>query len=455
MPARGTRPWSLAARLTLRILAWLTLVWVLIIAGIYWHTRSHAYDLLDVHLQQTAILLARQPLAQLDEHELDQDDDKKHEQFAPRKKKIRSLAVYQAWQDGKLVARSPEAPSKPLTDTAAGFSDSLIAGREWRVYTAFGREHDVRVMVAEDVKLRREIVLGNVRTPLLGLLLAFPMLALLVWMTVRRAMRPVNETGALIRQRSPQSHAPLQVADAPREILPLIDALNQLFGRIGDLLHSERRFTADAAHELRTPIAAIRMMAQVAQGANDAGQRAEALQGVIQGCDRATRLVEQLLQLARLEADADAEQPLGDVLPSLQQVVDDLRRTHAAAHNQDLQFQAPGQLHARVAPALAGVLLRNLLDNALRYSPDGARVRVVLEQVPAERMQWTVEDSGPGMSDEDMQRLGERFFRVLGSGRSGSGLGWSIVCRIATLYGLHLQVDRSPELGGLRVRLTA
>jgi two-component system sensor histidine kinase QseC len=159
------------------------------------------------------------------------------------------------------------------------------------------------------------------------------------------------------------------------------------------------------------------MQAQVAQGALDDDERNEALAATLQGCDRATRLVAQLLQLARLEA-----------LPQ----------------------------HSGVAPcpapeALVAVLLRNLIDNALRYSPDHACVRVHTQALAGGRSRLTVEDSGPGLSDEHLARLGERFFRVVGTQQSGSGLGWSIVTRVATLYGLNLHLGRSDDLGGLRV----
>ncbi|MEE1654002.1 ATP-binding protein [Brachymonas sp. G13] len=459
--ARSSASWSLTRRLVLSIVLLLTVVWSLAMAGIYWHTREHVHKLLDMHLMQTAVLLSNQSPEEIDDDELEHVQKRSRERIVAQDEESADLddvpTIFQVWRDGVLIAHSRHAPQQALADGHAGFSRARLDDRRWRVYTevADTPNGQVRVMVAEDLHLRDDIVLGNVRGLLVGLLLAFPATALLVWWLVRRAMRPLQQAGAAIRERQPQAHAPLQLDDVPREVQPLIDALNQLFGRIGELLHKERRFTADAAHELRTPIAAIRMMAQVAQGAEDVEQRQQALDGVVQGCDRATRLVEQLLQLARLEAESDTgtEWPVADLMPALDTIVQELQQTQAASRGQCLSWQAPEQLPARMQPALAAVLLRNLLDNALRYSPDGAEVRVLLQALPGQRMCWIVEDSGPGMAEEDMQRLGERFFRVLGTGRSGSGLGWSIVRRIAALYGLRLQVDRSPELGGLCVRL--
>jgi two-component system sensor histidine kinase QseC len=234
---------------------------------------------------------------------------------------------------------------------------------------------------------------------------------------------------------------------------PMLDALNGLFSRIGALMEAERRFTADAAHELRTPIAAIRMQAQVAMGEPDAAQRRHALQATLAGCDRATRLVEQLLTLSRLESGAaPALQPV-DLVALVRQVLSDLAM-QAVHKQQELEFDPPPPDAApcRVAgdPTLLGVLVRNLVDNAIRYSPRQAAVRIELRST-TDAVQLSVHDSGPGLNDADRARIGERFFRVLGSGEGGSGLGWSIVRRIAAVHGAEVRLDRSAALGGLAV----
>ena len=462
-PAAGAaapaRSYSIYLRLLTIILATLAMVWMLVIGTTWYLTRHEVNELLDAHLEQTALMLAAQPLDEIDPDELEERDLRPRRGRGRGERKYHVHTVYQVWKEGTLLAQPTHAPRQPLGSGELGYSDTRTGQRAWRVYTAEG-EDKVRVMVAEDAEVRNEIAIASVRTLLIALLLLFPVLALVVWLALRAAMRPLRQVGQLIAQRPPQSHAPLALDSAPREIQPLTDSLNQLFVRVGDMLHNERRFTADAAHELRTPIAAIRMMAQVASGAQDAGERQQALQGVLQGCDRATRMVEQLLQLARLEADTDdaAQRAAGaasesvDILPALRQVVQDLQYTQADPRGQTIACEAPDQLPARLPPTLAGVLLRNLLDNALRYSPDGATVRVAFtQQADGSGMRWVVEDSGPGMSEEDMARLGERFFRVLGTGKTGSGLGWSIVRRIAARHGLEITLGRSNTLGGLRV----
>ncbi len=215
---------------------------------------------------------------------------------------------------------------------------------------------------------------------------------------------------------------------------------------------NERQFTSDAAHELRTPVAAIRMQAQVAMGATEADAQKQALQALMDGCDRATRLISQLLELSRLDAAERYEDSLS------QQAVDAIALTrqqlaesgHAwIAKHQSLNFEAPDKLLLNVNPEWLSIVVRNLVDNASRYSPEGAQLQVTWQDSPEPML--TVEDSGPGMSASDSVRLGDRFFRVLGTEATGSGLGWSIVRKIAQLTRVKVQLGTSPHLGGLQV----
>jgi two-component system sensor histidine kinase QseC len=223
--------------------------------------------------------------------------------------------------------------------------------------------------------------------------------------------------------------------------------LNGLFVRIEALLESERRFTTDAAHELRTPIAAIRAQAQVALNEADGAQRRHALEATLQGCDRAARLVDQLLTLARVEAAGEAVLRPVDLAAVARRVVAEIA-PRALARRQALSLDAAEACTVQGDETLLAVLVRNLVDNALRYSPDGARVRVAVGAAGA-AAELTVEDSGPGMPDELQPQLGQRFFRVAGSGQTGSGLGWSIVRRIASAHEMAVRTDRSPSLGGV------
>jgi two-component system, OmpR family, sensor histidine kinase QseC len=243
------------------------------------------------------------------------------------------------------------------------------------------------------------------------------------------------------------------VPDVPAEMQPLVAELNGLLARIDNMVEVERRFTADAAHELRTPIAAIRAQAQVALGAGtNTAQRELALRTTLAGCDRAAHLVDQLLALARLEAGTTNSQETCNVSALAQQVAADLAPA-ALSREQDLALEADRPCAIAANGPLVTMLVRNLLDNALRYSPDGARVLVRVANTVQGQVVLEVHDSGPGMAQADLQRLGERFFRVLGHSQPGSGLGWSIVRRIAEVTGARVEAQASAVLGGLQVRV--
>jgi two-component system sensor histidine kinase QseC len=283
------------------------------------------------------------------------------------------------------------------------------------------------------------------------LLIAAPLLGLAAWWAIRRGVAPMRQLGRTLEQRSPAALQPIVVPGAPSEMTPMVDALNSLFGRIVELMEAERRFTADAAHELRTPIAGIRAQAQVALGATQDAERIHALQATLQGCDRAVRLVEQLLTLSRLESGAAPVLGPVDLTAVVRQVAADVAPL-ALAKRQQIEVEAAAPCTVQGDATLLAVMVRNLLDNAIRYSPPGASVRAA---VVSERgfARLSVDDSGPGMAESDIARMGERFFRVLGSGETGSGLGWSITRRIASVHGADVRASRSELLGGLSVEI--
>ena len=440
---------SLQARLLLTVLGLVAVVWLVAVVATWYDTRHELSELLDAHLAQTASLLATQASDELEDSALAR---------APTLHKYQPRVAFQVWHEGRLMVRSAEAPDEPLSGRrSAGLADGEVGGHFWRVFTTQGREADVLIHVAELQSARRDILWASLRSVIWPSLLALPLLALGIWWAVRDAVRPLRELGQGVAARRPQAFDPLPTQGVAPEVLPLVVALNGLFERMAVQLASERRFTADAAHELRTPIAAIRMQAQVAQGATSDAERTDALAATLQGCDRATRLVEQLLQLARLEAEVGGDAAADSGLEGETDLADKARRLLAElaplarTRRQSLTLEAPDAVPVAMSAPLAAVLLRNLVDNALRYSPDGARVKVRL--TAAHGVTLTVEDSGPGLPAEALDRLGERFFRVLGTGQPGSGLGWSIVRRVSRLYGLSVAVGRSEVLGGLRVQV--
>lgn len=439
---------SLQNRLLLILMSVVTAVWLGAALLTWWDARHELDELLDSHLAQAAALL----VAQQTHVDNDDDDDVMD---VPSLHKYAPAVAFQVYHLNVLVMGSPNVGSKPLATLERGFTTvTLPDGEVWRVFAAKGDHRDVQVYVGEKIRNRSEIVLSVLRSLLLPLVVTLPLLAALLWSSVRLALAPLRRLSELLGQRQPQALSPFATQGVPAEMQPLMAELNGLLERIGHMVETERRFTADAAHELRTPIAAIRAQAQVAMGAaQDDVQRQLALEATLAGCDRAARLVEQLLALARLEAPDAADQPQRAIQSDLSAVAQSVAAALAPlalARAQDLELQAGSDCWVPGHDALLGMLLRNLLDNALRYSPDGARVLVRVAGTP-EQVGLEVHDSGPSMATEDRQRLGERFFRVLGQSQPGSGLGWSIVRRIAVVTGASLAVQPSPVLGGLQV----
>lgn len=440
-------PRSLQGRLLTGVLAVVSAVWLIATAWVWFDARHQLDELLDGHLAQAAALLVLQQTQEIDDdHGV---DALALHRYAPK-------VAFQVFHEGALALRSANAPRAPMVATSDRFEDGFktvqIGGRDWRVFAAHGAERDVQVYVGEQTASRAAILWAVARGMLWPLALALPLMALAAAWVVRYAVAPLRRLGSSLATRPAHDLNPVRVEGAPSEMEPMVDALNGLFERIGALLDGERRFTADAAHELRTPIAAIRAQAQVALAEPVEAPRRHALRSTVEGCDRASHLVEQLLTLSRLEADQAPSLHVVDLATVARQVVADLA-PRAVNKQQSLELDAAAPCAVAGDEVLLRVLVRNLVDNAVRYSGSSALVRVRVSAM-AKQVVLQVEDSGPGLTHGDAQRLGDRFFRVSGSVESGSGLGWSIARRIAAVHHAALRAQRSAALGGLQVELS-
>ncbi|MDH4134713.1 MAG: ATP-binding protein, partial [Gammaproteobacteria bacterium] len=358
--------------------------------------------------------------------------------------------AFQVWQGGtRLILHSASAPDTRLSDRQEGFSDSVVAGRGWRVFSAWDARSRFLVQVGERRKARDELGETITEHMLRPLLVALPVLGLLIWFGVGAGLRSLRTLSEQVAVRRPENLTPLDDASAPSEIAPLVKGLNRLFARVHASLENERRFTADAAHELRTPLAAIRAQAQVAQASTTAPERSRALDKLLEGCDRAAHTVDQLLTLARLEPEQPRSHERHD-LRALAAAVIAEQAPAAISRHIDLQLAEGDAAPVACEPALIAILMRNLIDNAIRYSPPHSVVRV--DVVPtAEGIEFSVTDQGPGIPGTEQERVWERFYRVLGTGESGSGLGLSIVKRIADLHHATACFAPNAEHAGLRV----
>ena len=434
---------SMRRQLLLILLGSVTVIWVATAIVSYLDARHEIDELLDAHLAQSASLLIAQ--AGREPEEL--------EEHAPELHRYARRVAFQFWEGGTLLRlHSGNAPATRLSPRDEGFSDARIDGERWRVFSGWDRKRRYLVQVGERMGARGEIAATMARNMLLPLAVALPVLALLVWLTIERVMRPLRMLDRQVEHRAPDNLAALELGDAPAEVAPLVLNLNRLFERVRTSLENERRFTADAAHELRTPLAALRAQAQVARGATEDRERAHALDSVIAGCDRATHLVEQLLTLARLEAAAWPERLAAcDLAAVARTVLADLAQT-AHSRGVAIALDAPERVLVRGDAALLHVLVRNLADNALRYGASGGQVRVVVEGGAA-GASLRVEDQGPGIPREARARVLDRFHRELGSGESGAGLGLAIAARVAALHGAALALEEGAGGRGLSARV--
>ena len=332
-----------------------------------------------------------------------------------------------------------------------GFSDTVAGGEPYRIYAL--RTATQVVQVAQQTEARGRMAGQLALRAVLPVALLAPVLMLIVWWVVGRAIGPIERVRRQVAARRPDDLAPLPTAGLPAEVRPLVGEMNGLFTRLSAAWDALTHFTADAAHELHSPLAALRLQAQSLQRAPDDATRAIATERLLAGIDRATRLVEQLLALARQEGAGEGAELVSLDLTALARNALADAEPEAARHAIALTLDAPtAHVVLRADEAALAVLLRNLLGNALRHTPPGGQVRVGVRE-EASVIDLTVEDSGPGIAPDERARVQDRFYRVPGTPGHGSGLGLAIVRAIAERHGAALTLDASPTLGGLRVML--
>jgi two-component system OmpR family sensor kinase len=440
--AKSRTTHSLRGRLLWFVLAAILLAALLQAATAYRGALQQADAMFDDHLQQMARSLRSgiplgSPL-------IDGDEDASFDLYV------------QIWgQDGTQLFRSTRSALPPRA--VLGFSDVEANGNRYRVYTLQTALQTVQI--AQDLDARSARARALALRAVLPFALLTPLLMLAVWWVISLSLAPIERARRQVAGRSADDFSPLAPTGLPDEVRPLVDELNLLFGRVRGAFDAQKNFVADAAHELRSPLTALKLQAQaLRRGDDDPAEREAGIVRLNQGIDRAIRLVEQLLVLAREEA-GPGQSPEGSEDVNLHEVV---RLAVAdvlplAGHKQiDLGLaDEPG---AQVPPVSGQsealrIMLRNLLDNAVKYTPAGGQVDVSL-QLQQGRPVLTVEDSGPGIAAQDRPRVFDRFFRASDVAlETGSGLGLAIVQAIAERHGATLVLDRSSRLGGLKVEI--
>ena len=436
---------TLRSRLILGVLGAVALAWLILTGASYFQTQHELGEVLDAHLAQSATLLLAQTAGETEEDGQAEVSPLHHYQ---------QQVAFQIWDvQGQLRHRSRSAPSERLSPTEEGFSTHTVEFMRWRVFSLRNYHEGGLIQVGERLDARQHISAEVAESVLAPLFVALPLLGLLLVVTVGQSLKPLTLISHEISRRDANSLDPIETERVPREILPVIDQLNGLFERIRGSLETEKRFTADAAHELRTPIAGIRLQAQVARNAMKTEDRNRALDNVLTGCDRSSRIMEQLLTLAHLDEGREIVQfEAVDLALLARDILKDMG-PEACQRGIALEFEAAEITTLKSNEALLRILLRNLVDNAIRYSPTHSKVTVRLSHEDAQHVCLEVCDQGPGIPPEERLRVMERFYRGKDQGASGSGLGLSIVKRIVDLLGAKMLLLDGDNPPGLKVRV--
>lgn len=442
------RPPSLRWRLLTLVSITAVLILTLAAAWTYRQAKHEVQELMDGQLSKMAALMLVQ--AQQGHEHLAQLPENLSLLRGQRNGSNELTLEFQIGRpDGTVLVRSPDAPDVPIV-APLGFATVRHDNQPWRSLILETNDRSIRIQVAQSITKRNkealEIAVKTIQP--LGVLL--PLLLLAIYFSVRRGLKPLDNLTAEVLSRSPENLTPLAGRKAPREAQPLVAAINRLLYRLNGSLENERRFTADAAHELRTPLAAARVQTQVAMLSTDADKRNHALSQTLAGLDRATRLVEQMLRLARLDPLAALPDPTAVDLSQLTRdvaasVLDATKKCTIDVDIDDEKIVVDGSAD------LLQVALRNLVDNAVRYSPEGSQIAVALRQENGQTL-LSVADNGPGVSETELPCLTERFYRSQEVVAEGSGLGLTIVHRIAELHGARLELQNRAQ-GGFEARL--
>ena len=428
---------------TLRVRLLLSLLAVLVIAAlamggsVYWSVLRQTEALFDYQLRQMALSLRDQG------------------EIAPAD--ARALAdgqldfIIQIWREDGRTVYSTRPQVAPPSRAVIGFADIPAGGEQWRT---FGVEAGDRVIqVAQPERVRHQRAAQAALRSVVPLLAVAPILAAVIGWLVSSSLAPLQRVAQEVRMRGSDSLRPLPEEGLPDEVMPLVRSLNALLDRLGAALEAQRHFVGDAAHELRSPLTALKLQVQLLRRAPDDATRDEAAQALTAGVDRATRLVEQLLALARTEAapapQPQAQTPLAEVVRQAMADAGPL----ATARGTTLELDVAPEIESLVLPGAVdiAVLARNLIDNAVRYSPDAGRVQVALSAAEGGAVVLRVDDDGPGIPPRDREVVFDRFVRRDNAAdQTGSGLGLAIVRQVASRQGAQVTLDDSP-LGGLRV----
>lgn len=436
------RPWSLRNRVTALVAVAIAVAWVSGGTAVYFAVKEESTSLFDQRVQEISRLLMTYADIEINARTGEERNRVRVEHPDPD-----SRYIYQIWSDKlHLLLRTSDAPEQPIAPLIErGFNTRQVQGEQMRTFVELSDDGDEIIVIAEPLRFRQTFV-GTFHTKfVLSLAVSLPLLLFGTWWMLRRALQVVGDVATQVVNRSANDLRPIEVTSPPEELSPLLKSTNELLARFAKALEAEHRLTASAAHELRTPLAAVKMQAQVALRARSRKELIESLHSLDECVERASRMLEQVLTLARLEAMTD---------PQAQGAMVQLDVVTAGV----LQLLAPliKEREIRLSTALAparlkglefglAVLMRNLIDNAVRHSPPGSAVQVETGE-DATHTYAMVRDNGPGIPESERGRVFQRFYRPADSRSDGTGVGLSIVQTVVGIH--HAQIRLSDEEGG-------
>lgn len=445
-------------RRTLVLIIGLMLAGLAVISVLNLHDSNHEIaEVYDAHLAQNARLLQgvmRMPMVSKEHADLYKAFNQALNEATPGGEghPYETKIAFQVWNArNEVLVHTASSPSFSAPAVTPGFSDVVdLNNRHWRAFLLVDKENNLRIWVGERDDVRMDLVDRIVRHTLWPNILGSLLLAAMIWLAIGWGLKPLVNMAATLRARHPGSLEPLQLTPLPTELEPMQAALNRMLAQIQDVMGRERRFIADAAHEMRTPLAVLRIHAENLMAAGSEADRRASLEFLIAGVDRTSRLVNQLLTMARIEPTAGTKAPVpidlaSTVRESLVQLTPWL-----LSKGLELVFDVRDDISlARVDPAAIDIALNNLVTNAANFSPRHGVITVRLVE-KENSYELTVEDEGPGINEQDRERLFERFYSS--GNHQGAGLGLTIVKAIANRFGGQIKLEnRSP--GGLRAML--
>ena len=357
---------------------------------------------------------------------------------------------------GQVILHSYDSPAVTPTSYThtTGFSDVWRGQSHWRAFALYDNKADIRIIITQKHDFRAELENELTTDSVAIILFSYPLFGLLIWIIIGRGLESLKRITRELNYRAPNYLEPLVFENMPSEVQPILDGLNHLFLRLHDAFDREKRFAADAAHELRTPLAALNAQTQVALRAKTDEERTECLHKVLMGVERSTHVVSQLLILSRMLPEATINNP--EIIPLNKlaaEIIADLV-PQALEKNITIELIAPNTSSNIIGNKISiSILLRNLVDNAIRYIQEGGLITVTIENSEPKIIILKVTDNGPGIPQELRERVFERFYRIVGNKSPGSGLGLGIVQRIVELHQAEITLETPKQGHGLEVRI--